>query len=115
MTNMKLMTYEEFTDLNIASNLTDFVLYLRDLGIIQLTPYTSIKYIQSTVTKAFQDWLEVAKEELKERNEYIEQFSQDTCSICGESIEKDRARQDENENIICEDCFTEYLASKLEK
>ena len=115
MTNMKLMTYEEFTDLNDDGNLTDFILYLQDRGIIHIEEHVKVfGDIQNSVTEMRKDWLEVAKDELKERNEYIiEQSSQDRCAICGEPIEEGRARQDENENIICEECFMSYLASKL--
>ena len=99
MTNMQPMTYEEFTDLNIASNLTDFVLYLQDRNVVHFAPHVN-KFGNSVldiVSATLYDWREVAREELKERNEYIEQFSQDTCSICRESIEKDRARQNTDE------------------
>ena len=34
----------------------------------------------------------------------------DTCAICGHTIEEGRARQDKDEQIICEDCFIENLA-----
>ena len=70
MTNMKPMTYEEFTDLNITSNLTDFVLYLQDREVITIEP--SPFCITERINTMYKDWLEVAKEELKERNEYIE-------------------------------------------
>lgn len=73
MTNMKPMTYEDFTNLNIAGNLTDFIFYLQDRNVVQLAPHIN-KFsndIQSVVNEMLQDWLEVAKEELKERNEYL--------------------------------------------
>ena len=70
MTNMKPMTYTEFTDLNIHSNLTDFVLYLRDRGVIDIMPCLT-KNVLEVVTELHNNWLEVAKEELKERNESI--------------------------------------------
>ena len=73
MTKMKIMTYEEFTDLNIDSNLTDFILYLNDRGIVNFPKHTRLRDIQELVKEMQQDWLEVAKEELKERNEFIKQ------------------------------------------
>ena len=113
MTNMKPMTYEEFTDLNNDGNLTDFVLYLVDRGVVSIEEHVKVfGNIQETVSEMLKDWLEVAKEELKERNEYIEKYSQDTCSICGEPIEEGRLRQNEDENIICEDCFMELQKDK---
>ena len=116
MTNMKLMTYEEFTDLNNDGNLTDFILYLIDRGVINLAEHVKVfGNVQETVTEMLKDWLEVAKDELKERNEYIEQSNQDHCAVCGEPIEEGRARQNEDEEIVCEDCFIEYLASRGEK
>ena len=74
MTNMKPMTYEEFTNLNIDSNLLDFILYLHDRGVIEFTESIGVfGGYQEIVQEMLHDWLEVAKDELKERNEYIEQ------------------------------------------
>ena len=73
MTNMKPMTYEEFTDLNIASNLTDFILYLQDRNVVHFAPHVN-KFgntVLGTISEVLQDWKEVAVEELKERNENI--------------------------------------------
>ena len=73
MTNMKPMSYEDFTNLNIASNLTDFISYLQDRNVIHFAPHVN-KFgntCQSVITEMLQDWLEVAKEELKERNDYL--------------------------------------------
>ena len=36
----------------------------------------------------------------------------DVCSICGCSISPERARQDREENIICEDCFIEEITKE---
>ena len=56
----------------------------------------------------------------EERNKVISEVvefanSFDVCHICGEVIEDERARQDKNENIICEDCFMKILSDNLEK
>ena len=65
--------YEEFTNLNIDGNLTDFILYLRDRDVIEIAEHVTLfSNVQKTITQLHKDWLEVAKEELKERNEYIE-------------------------------------------
>ena len=40
---------------------------------------------------------------------------QDYCSKCGEPIEENRLRQDKDENILCEDCFTSYLVENHTK
>lgn len=37
----------------------------------------------------------------------------DTCSICGSPILSGQARQDKEENIICEDCFIEGITKNL--
>ena len=41
-------------------------------------------------------------------------MEKDICTKCGEPIEEGKIRQDENENIICEDCFIDLLGQKLE-
>lgn len=42
--------------------------------------------------------------------EFLE--SVDMCPICGSEIEEGQARQDEDENIICEECFIQLQAKK---
>lgn len=110
----KILTYEEFTDLNIDGNLTDFILYLQDRGVIKFEEHVRVfnTNIQKLIADMQKDWLEVAKDELKERNEYILSQETDVCSVCGTPIEKERLRCDEDNNILCEDCFIEYLAPK---
>lgn len=71
MANMRPMSYEDFTNLNNDSNLTDFILYLVDRGVINIAEHVKV-FGNETVTEMLQDWLEVAKEELKERNDYLE-------------------------------------------
>ena len=73
MTNMIPLTYEEFTNLNILSNLTDFILYLQDRNVIQFAEHVG-KFettVVDTIGAMLYDWKEVAKDELKERNENI--------------------------------------------
>ena len=41
-------------------------------------------------------------------------MEKDICTKCGEPIEEGELRQDENENIICEDCFVDLLGQKKE-
>ena len=70
---MKKLTYEEFTNLNILSNLTDFILYLQDRNVIHFAPHVG-KFdttVIGTISEMLQDWKEVAVEELKERNENL--------------------------------------------
>ena len=67
MTSTKLMTYEEFTDLNNDGNLADFILYLVDRGVMNITEHVRVfGDFQETVTEMLKDWKEVAKEELEE-------------------------------------------------
>ena len=64
------ITIEKFTDLNMDCNLTEFILYMQDIGAIalkgDLKQDTGIE-----LSKIHEDWLKVTKEELKERNESI--------------------------------------------
>lgn len=63
------VNYEEFTNLNIDGNLTDFILYLRDRDAIEIAEHiTLFSNVQREITKLHKDWLEVAKEEVKELN-----------------------------------------------
>ena len=74
MKPMKLMSYEDFTNLNITSNLADFILYLQDRNVVHFAPHVN-KFgntVVGTIKEMHEDWLTVAKEELKERNSYIE-------------------------------------------
>ena len=63
--------------------------------------------------------VEVWKDEVHSETEYIsiaKNFQEmDTCSVCGEPIPEGELRQDENENIVCEDCFIEHLVSNQNK
>lgn len=70
---MKIMTYEEFTNLNIESNLLDFLYYLQDRNMVHFAPHIGkFDYNPLTILKELHnDWLEVAKDELKERNEMV--------------------------------------------
>ena len=42
-------------------------------------------------------------------------MEKDICTKCGEPIEEGELRQDEDENIICEDCFIEELSNNLDR
>ena len=73
MTNMKPMSYEDFTNLNIPSNLADFILYLQDRNVVHFAPHVN-KFgntVLGTIKEMHEDWLTVAKEELKERNDNL--------------------------------------------
>ena len=63
--------------------------------------------------------VEVWKDEAHSETEYIsiaKNFQEmDTCTICGEPIPEGMLRQNENEEIVCEDCFIEHLASNQNK
>lgn len=63
--------------------------------------------------------VEVWKDETHSETEYIsivKNFQEmDTCTVCGEPIPEGELRQDENENIVCEDCFMEHLVSNQNK
>ena len=66
------VNYEQFTNLNIDGNLTDFILYLRDRGAIEIAEHVTLfSNVQKTITQLHKDWLEVAKDEVKELNETI--------------------------------------------
>lgn len=68
---MKIMTYEEFTNLNTTSNLLDFLYYLQDRNMLHFAPHIG-KFDNDpmkVLNELYGDWLEVAKDELKERNE----------------------------------------------
>ena len=72
MTTRK-MTYKEFTNLNINSNLLDFLYYLQDRNMVHFAPHIG-KFDNNpmkVLTELHNDWLEVAKDELKERNESL--------------------------------------------
>lgn len=63
------VNYEEFTNLNIDGNLTDFILYLRDRGAIEIAEHVTLfNNVQKAITQLHKDWVEVAKEEVKELN-----------------------------------------------
>ena len=63
------VNYEEFTNLNIDGNLTDFILYLRDRGAIEIAEHVTLfSNVQREITQLHKDWLKVAKEEVKELN-----------------------------------------------
>ena len=68
---LKKMTYEEFTDLNTTSNLLDLLCYLQDRNMLHFAPHIN-KFDNNPMeilNELYRDWLEVAKDELKERNE----------------------------------------------
>ena len=47
--------------------------------------------------------------------QYGTHFVSDICTKCGQSIEEGRVRQDKDENVLCEDCFIEYLVESHNK
>ena len=66
-------TYKEFTNLNSTGNLLDLLLYLQDRNMIHFAPHIG-KFGNDHLTvlkELYADWLEVAKSELKERNEMV--------------------------------------------
>ena len=65
--------YEEFTNLNNVANLTDFISYLQSRNIVHFAPYVNKFGVtaQDYIGSALYDWLEVAKNEVKELNEPI--------------------------------------------
>ena len=42
-------------------------------------------------------------------------MEQDFCTKCGEPIEEGELRQNADEEIICEDCFGEYIENLWRK
>ena len=66
------VNYEQVTNLNMDGNLTDFILYLRDRGAIEIAEHVTLfSNVQKTIAQLHKDWLEVAKDEVKELNEPI--------------------------------------------
>ena len=70
---MTKVNYEQFTNLNTDCNLTDFIFYLQDRGAITIAEHLKAPFgdIGMEVVKLHADWLEVAKNEVKELNEPI--------------------------------------------
>lgn len=66
---MKKVNYEQFTNLNVDGNLTDFILYLRDRDVIEIAEHVTLfSNVQKTITQLHKDWLEVAKNEVQDIN-----------------------------------------------